>query len=145
MRGGAGTSSGEGHDNGLLALAPAGGGGREVSWRTIRAVAPVIELFWWQGCPSWGRALEMLREEMRAAGIGEERLRVTEVGNEEEAIRHRFPGSPTIRVNGRDVQPLAAGSPIGLTCRVYRRRDGRVSPLPDREDVREALRGGLEE
>jgi hypothetical protein len=35
------------------------------------------------------------------------------------------------------VQPT--DEPAGLTCRVYRRRDGRVSPLPDRADVRDAL------
>jgi hypothetical protein len=40
------------------------------------------------------------------------------------------------------VQPPGSEQPIGLTCRVYRHRDGRVSPLPDRADMREALRRG---
>jgi hypothetical protein len=44
--------------------------------------------------------------------------------------RERFVGSPTIRVDGVDVQP-PVGEPFGLTCRVYHRRDGRVSPTPD--------------
>jgi hypothetical protein len=101
---------------------------------------PLVEFFWWEECPSWDRALEILREEMEAAGIGEEGLRVTEIGSEEDAERHRFPGSPTIRVGGRDIQPPGPEDPIGLTCRVYRRRDGRSSPLPDREDIRDALR-----
>jgi hypothetical protein len=62
-----------------------------------------------------------------------------EVLTEEEARELSFPGSPTIRVDGADVAeaPPPAGSP--LTCRVYRRRDGRPSPLPDPEDVRAAL------
>ena len=30
--------------------------------------------------------------------------------------------------------------PTGLTCRVYRRRDGRISPTPDPADLRDALR-----
>ena len=77
---------------------------------------------------------------MEAAGIAPERLEVIELETEEDAVRHRFPGSPTIRVDGEDVQPPGPEQPIGLTCRVYRRRDGRVSPLPDRADVREALR-----
>jgi hypothetical protein len=81
----------------------------------------------------------MLREEMEAAGIGEEQLRVIEIRTEEDARRHRFPGSPTIRVGGRDIQPSGPDQPIGLTCRVYRRRDGRASPLPDPADIREAL------
>jgi hypothetical protein len=102
---------------------------------------PTAELLWWQGCPSWERALAMLREEMSAAGIGEERLRVTEVRTEEDAERHAFPGSPTIRIDGRDIQPPGEEEPGGLTCRVYRQRDGRVSPLPDRDDIRDALGG----
>jgi hypothetical protein len=102
---------------------------------------PLVEFFWWEGCPSWDRALRILREEMEAAGIGEEGLRVTEVRTGEDAERHRFPGSPTIRVDGRDIQPPGEDESGGLTCRVYRRRDGRSSPLPDREDIRDALRG----
>ena len=65
---------------------------------------------------------------------------MTEIETEEDARRHGFPGSPTIRVRGRDIQPPGPDQPIGLTCRVYRQRDGRVSPLPDPEDIREALK-----
>ena len=54
-----------------------------------------------------------------------------EVRTDADAGRERFVGSPTIRVDGRDVQP-PDGEPAGLTCRVYRLRDGRISPLPDR-------------
>jgi hypothetical protein len=46
-------------------------------------------------------------------------------------------------VDGRDVQPPDPAEPAGLTCRVYRRRDGRVSPTPDPADVRDALREAL--
>jgi hypothetical protein len=42
-------------------------------------------------------------------------------------------------VNGVDVQPPVEGEQTGLACRVYRRRDGRISPLPDPEDLREVL------
>jgi hypothetical protein len=104
-------------------------------------VEPDLHFLWWEECPSWERALEMLREEMEAAGIGEDRLRVTEVRSAEDAERHGFPGSPTIRVGGEDLQPPGPEQPIGLTCRVYRQRDGRISPLPDREDISDALRG----
>ena len=51
-----------------------------------------------------------------------------------------FPGSPTIRIDGQDLFPPAPGDPRGLTCRVYRLRDGRVSPVPDPDDLRETLR-----
>jgi hypothetical protein len=81
----------------------------------------------------------MLREEMEKKGLDPDLIEVREVDTEAAARQSQFVGSPTIRVNGVDVQPPVAGEPTGLTCRVYRRRDGRISPLPDPDDVREAL------
>jgi hypothetical protein len=104
-------------------------------------VEPIAEFLWWNQCPSWETALAMLREEMAAAGLPEEAVALIEVSDEEVARRHGFPGSPTIRVRGRDVEPPGPDEPIGLTCRIYRRPDGRVSPLPDREAIRAALQG----
>ena len=106
--------------------------------------APQVELLWWRGCPSTAEAIELVRAEMRDAGIDPMALRVREICDDREAEAAAFPGSPTVRVDGRDVQE-PDGEPGGLTCRVYRLRDGRISPLPDRADVREALldvRGG---
>jgi hypothetical protein len=82
----------------------------------------------------------MLREAMNEAGMDPARIEVREIDTDESAKREEFVGSPTIRIDGADVQPLA-GAPTGLACRVYRRRDGRTSPLPDPADLREALRG----
>jgi hypothetical protein len=109
---------------------------------------PTIELLYWRECPSWERALAMLREEMEAAGLDPETTGVREVGTEEAAGEERFVGSPTIRINGADLQPPGPEQPVGLSCRVYRRRDGSISPLPDRADLRDALmtatKGGIE-
>ena len=80
----------------------------------------------------------MLREEMAAVGLDPDAIDVREVSSDAEARREEFIGSPTIRVNGRDVQPLP-DEPIGLACRVYRTGDGRISPLPDRVEVRQTL------
>ena len=68
----------------------------------------------------------------------------TRVDNAEMAGKFRFLGSPTILVDGEDVAP-PSDEPVGLNCRVYRRRDGRVSPTPDPNDLHDALQraGGL--
>jgi Domain of unknown function (DUF2703) len=97
------------------------------------------ELLWWDGCPSHPEALEELRRILREEGIEADVSRV-EITDDEQARRERFPGSPTIRINGEDIVPPADTEPYSLTCRVYRTRDGRVSPLPDPEDVRAAVR-----
>jgi hypothetical protein len=104
---------------------------------------PRVELLWWEGCPSWERTLAMLREEMDALGLDPGSVEVLEVATDEAAERHGFVGSPTIRVAGLDVQ-APNGEPTGLTCRVYRHRDGRTSPLPDRADIRDRLSEAIE-
>ncbi len=101
---------------------------------------PKIELFYWEDCPSHERALEILREVMVEERITDP-VDVIEVKTEDEARRYRFYGSPTIHINGRDiVPPLDDIAEPGLTCRAYRRADGRISPLPPRELIVAALR-----
>jgi hypothetical protein len=98
-----------------------------------------VELLFWEGCPSHPKALEQLREILRDEGIGTA-VDLVEVTSDEQAQRERFPGSPTIRIDGHDVIPPGDGEPFSLTCRVYQTRDGRVSAVPDPEDVRAAVR-----
>lgn len=102
---------------------------------------PRVQFLWWSGCPSWERSLARLREEMAALGLDPATIEMHEVETNESAEREGFVGSPTIRVDGRDVQPLD-DQPVGLTCRVYRLRDGRISPLPDPADLRDLLGAG---
>ena len=99
---------------------------------------PLVELLWWDGCPSWQEALEQLREAMRESGFDPERIDVRHVDSDAEADRLGFVGSPTVLIDGEDIAP-PGDEPTGLTCRIYRLRDGRVSPLPDPADLREAL------
>jgi hypothetical protein len=98
----------------------------------------VIEFLFWEGCPSHERALAELRAELEFQEIAPDQLQVIEVVTEEDAERERFVGSPTIRLNGKDFFD-PGDTPYGLDCRVYFRRDGRASPLPDPEDLRDAI------
>lgn len=97
-----------------------------------------IELLFWEGCPSHPKALADLREAMRELGLDPTAVVVREVQEEADAEHERFIGSPTIRIDGRDIEP-AEGEPYSLSCRVYHRRDGRISATPDPADVRDAL------
>jgi hypothetical protein len=93
-----------------------------------------VALLYWDGCPSHPEALAQLR-----AALGEDvPIAVREIETEEEAVAENFPGSPTIRVDGEDLFPI--DDPPSLSCRVYRLADGRFSPTPDPDLLREALR-----
>jgi hypothetical protein len=98
---------------------------------------PRVELLWWDGCPSTERALADLRSALREAGIDPATIELREVISDEQAELERFPGSPTIRINGQD--PFPAEVSIGLSCRIYRTADGRPSPTPDPLELRSAL------
>lgn len=99
---------------------------------------PSVELLYWTGCPSYRRALTELREIMDELGLDPQAVKLREVVTDEEAERSHFKGSPTILVEGHDVVG-DGGAPVALACRVYKRRDGSISPLPDPDDIRDAL------
>jgi hypothetical protein len=98
----------------------------------------VVEFLYWDGCPSHPQALAELRAAMADVGLDPSTVVVREIHTQAESQQEHFAGSPTIRVNGVDVQPPGE-EPFGLACRVYHRRDGRVSPTPDPADVHDAL------
>jgi hypothetical protein len=97
-----------------------------------------IELLFWEECPSYPEAKALLQEVLDERGIRVP-IDMREVRTRDEAVTLSFPGSPTIRIDGRDVDPEGAESPPALACRVYRLPDGRVSPVPSRQQLEEAL------
>ena len=97
-----------------------------------------VELLFWEGCPSHPKALAELRAAMVDVALDPGAVILREVLTQAQAAQERFVGSPTIRIDGVDLQPPGE-QPFGLTCRVYHRRDGRISPIPDPADVRDAL------
>jgi hypothetical protein len=103
-----------------------------------------VELLWWEGCPSHPEALADLERILVEEGVSVP-VELVEIKSFEQAQRERFAGSPTIRIAGEDILPPGPGEPYSLTCRVYRRRDGRISPTPDPEDVRAAVRRAKED
>jgi hypothetical protein len=100
-----------------------------------------VEVLYFEGCPSHEVLLPRLRELASETGA-EERIELRRIESPEAAERERFLGSPTVRVDGTDVEPGAADrSDFGLKCRIYR-SNGAVSPTPPDKWIRSALAGG---
>ncbi len=97
-----------------------------------------VSFLYYEDCPSYELALERLRSVMDEEGIPGE-VEVVKVETEEQARELRFVGSPTIRVDGQDIDP-PSGSSYALTCRAYRSADDRISPLPSKDMIRRAVR-----
>ena len=99
----------------------------------------LIEVLFVPGCPNHGPAMEGLREVLRSRAI-DQSIHEIAVTNEEMARSLKFPGSPTVRINGRDVEACAQPS-YGLACRLYSSGTG-VPPL---EVLERAVAGAYSE
>ena len=99
----------------------------------------LIEVFFVPGCPNHGPAIEGLRKVMRSKAINEP-IHEIAVTDEEMARSLKFPGSPTVRINGRDVDSTTQQS-YGLACRIYSGGTG-VPPL---EVLQNAIAGARSE
>ena len=97
-----------------------------------------VRFLYYEECPSHEPALERLRDLLREEGISTD-VEVVKVETEEQAQQLRFVGSPTILINGQDIDPPPPDPYYRLTCRAYRLEDGRISPLPSRGMIRRAI------
>lgn len=97
-----------------------------------------IQFLYYEDCPSHDTALDRLHNVMQSEGI-EANVEVIKVETVEQAESLRFVGSPTIRIDGDDIDPPPPETPYRLTCRAYRRPDGRITPLPSPDLIRHAL------
>jgi len=96
-----------------------------------------VELLYFDGCPVGRTAENALKEVLADEGI-EANVTLVAVNTDEEARRLRFPGSPTIRVDGRDLFPAPEREDWRLGCRVYATSEG-LKGSPTTEMLREAL------
>ena len=99
-----------------------------------------IELLYFDGCPSYEPLADRLPALLAQAGI-DARLELRRVVSDADARRLRFLGSPTVRVDGRDIEPGAeTRDDFGLKCRLYRTPAG-LRGLPPEEWIVGALAG----
>ena len=97
-----------------------------------------VELFYFDGCPSEAELLPRLRELLASEGI-EDEVELRRVETPADAERLHFLGSPTVRIDGEDVDASAgARKDYGMECRLYPTADGLARTPPD-EWIRAAL------
>jgi hypothetical protein len=100
-----------------------------------------VEILYFHGCPHPAALAPRIREMATAGGI-EIELRHKLIADAEAAERERFLGSPTVRVNGADVEPGAGErDDFGMKCRLYRTPQG-LSGMPSDAWIREAIAHG---
>jgi hypothetical protein len=94
-----------------------------------------IEVLYVPNCPNHAVALERLREALSAEGI-QKHVNEVLVRDAEMAQSLKFPGSPTIRIDGHDVEPQSEkAAAFGLMCRLYSDGNG----APSEQKIRAAI------
>jgi hypothetical protein len=105
---------------------------------TVGSIQVVVLYF--EGCPNYEALLPHLRELVVSSGV-ETDIELVRVEDAVTAERERFLGSPTVRVNGEDVEPNAdQRTDFGLKCRVFATPAG-LRGTPADEWVLAALAG----
>ena len=99
-----------------------------------------IELLFFEDCPHHEPARERVIKTALELGIDVE-IRDVPVETREQAVQNRFLGSPTVRINGADIDPQSHDRlDFGMTCRRY---DG--DGLPPRSMIAAAMREAIGE
>lgn len=91
-----------------------------------------IEMLYFAACPNHEALLPRLRELLASEGISSD-VELREITDDEAAQREHFLGSPTIRVDGHDVEPDADGrTDYGIKCRLYSTPAGLSGQPPEK-------------
>ena len=98
-----------------------------------------VELLYVPDCPNHLPTLEIIRDVLREEDLPQDITQV-EVTDATQAGELSFQGSPSVLVDGKDVEPgQNAFAMYGVSCRTYF-VDGRFQGVPPREWIRNAVR-----
>jgi len=97
-----------------------------------------VEILYFEDCPGHEPAMRMLQDVLGQEHIPVD-ISVRRIDSEEEARALNFPGSPTIRIAGKDIDGHP-GLAVGLSCRTYVQTDGTIGACPPREKLVRAIR-----
>lgn len=77
-----------------------------------------IRLLYLEGCPNAEPAYQQLKECLDQENVNESIVR-TQISDEAEAARFHFLGSPSIQIDGEDIESLRQGDSAFFGCRIY--------------------------
>jgi hypothetical protein len=100
-----------------------------------------VEMLFFDGCPNHEALLPRLRALLCAGGAEDTAIELVRVEDPDTAEAERFLGSPTVRIDGHDVEPGAdERTDFGLKCRQFATPEG-LRGMPADEWVLRALSG----
>ncbi len=102
----------------------------------------IVDVLYFEGCPHHAQARDLVEDVLAECGIPPT-IRDVDVNDAADAQKLKFLGSPSIRVDGVDVDPSSVAlNNYGLMCRVYR-HGGVVSGIPSRMMIEVAVKNAI--
>ena len=102
-----------------------------------------VEFLWFQDCPNHEDARCLLRDVLRENGLPED-FEDIDATDAEKATELRFAGSPSIRIDGVDVEPgFEEPDEYVPGCRLYRVAGGRLQGTPARDWIAAAVKSAM--
>lgn len=97
-----------------------------------------LELLYLAGCPNHEETVALVQSVLKAEGLRTEVEQIL-IRHYEDAHAHGFPGSPTVRVNGQDIERNSRNRfSIGFACRTYL-VEGKTQGVPPRSWLEKAI------
>jgi hypothetical protein len=96
-----------------------------------------IRLLYFEGCPNYKDALLIIKEACGELNIPEGKIKIIKVNSLQEADKYRFLGSPTVQVNGLDIEESRTNDFPVFSCRLY--PDNQNRGYPSRSMVKRAI------
>jgi thiol-disulfide isomerase/thioredoxin len=102
----------------------------------------VIRVMTFEGCPSCAAATLLVEEAVQELRLPAA-IEAIYVNDEDEARRIGFLGSPSIQVDGRDIEVSRRDKKGAYACRLYSTPDG-ITGVPPKELLVDAIREALQ-
>ena len=90
-----------------------------------------IELLYFDSCPSYKEALANIKAALKERNLKAE-IELINVESEEKAEKVGFQGSPSVRINGKDLEGRDEG--FSISCRLYQ-VNGKPTVAPSKEEI----------
>jgi hypothetical protein len=96
-----------------------------------------IAVLTFEGCPNAQPTAQLVQQTVRELGIEAEVKKIS-VHDQGEAEKLHFLGSPTVQINGRDVEVARRADAASFSCRIYKTSAGN-SGVPPKELIGAAI------
>ncbi len=91
-----------------------------------------IEVQYFAGCPNSKKALKIVKEYVNESELKIDFKEIL-IDTQEDAVQYKFRGSPTILINGKDIEGVEENKTPSLACRYY------PNGLPTKEDIKKHI------